>query len=179
MKKIVIVSGLISGCIVSVVMGLSMLAYHNNPNADFSKGMLIGYTTMVLAFSLIFVAVKNFRDKHNKGVVSFKKAFFMGLYITVIASIMYVITWAIEYNYFIPDFMDKMYAPMVAKLKSDGASQELLNAKMKELAEAKAMYKNPITFTLITFSEIAWVGILISIISALILKKSDNRPIVA
>src|ERR1051325_8248852 len=110
MKRIVIVCGLISGCIVSALMGISIFVSNEHP--DYSTGMFIGYAAMVLAFSLIFIGVKMFRDKYNGGVVSFGKAFLVGLYITLIASTIYVATWALEYKYVFPDFMEKYSAHM-------------------------------------------------------------------
>lgn len=65
MKKNVIVFGLIAGLIVSVLMVLSMARCYSDPSLEHS--MLIGYASMVLAFSFIFVGIKNYRDKYNDG----------------------------------------------------------------------------------------------------------------
>ncbi|RYE13747.1 MAG: DUF4199 family protein [Sphingobacteriaceae bacterium] len=72
MKKIVIVFGLISGLIVTSLMIINVVkCYHNE---DFESSMVLGYASMLLAFSFIFVGVKSFRDKHNNGIISFGKA---------------------------------------------------------------------------------------------------------
>ena len=75
MKKTVLIYGLIAGII--SCMGFFLLS----KNMDFDKGMIYGFGSMIVAFSLIFVAVKNYRDKHNGGIISFGKAFQIGLYI--------------------------------------------------------------------------------------------------
>ena len=103
MKKIVWVSGLISGLIVSSLMAISIVRCYNG--ANYEGSMLIGYASMLAAFSLIFVGIKNYRDKYNNGIISFGKAFKIGLFIALIASTMYVITWLICYYFFIPDFL--------------------------------------------------------------------------
>ena len=102
MKKIVVVNGLIAGLIVAAMFLITMGLYHKNGN--FEGGMLVGYASMLLAFSLIFVAILRYRDKYNNGAVSFGKAFRIGLYITLIASTIYVATWLVDYYVFIPDF---------------------------------------------------------------------------
>ena len=76
-------------------------------NEDFESSMVLGYASMILAFSMIFVGIKNYRDRFNNGFVTFGKAFKIGLYITLIASTIYVLVWLIDYYLFIPDFLDK------------------------------------------------------------------------
>jgi hypothetical protein len=172
MKKIVIVFGLISGLIVSTLMAISM-AFHKD-NMDYDQGMWIGYTSMIIAFSLIFVGIKTFRDKHNQGIISFKKAFLIGLYISLIASTMYVITWAVEYHYFMPDFMDKYTAHYIEKERATGLPQVELDKKIAEMKYMQDLYRNPIFFVLFTYMEIIPVGIIIALLSAIILKRKQG-----
>ena len=169
MKKIILVNGLIGGIIVSAVMATAVASGYSG-----AGGMIIGYASMLIAFSLIFVGIKNYRDKYNDGFISFGKAFKIGILITLIASTLYVATWLIEYFFFIPDFGDKYAAEMVDKLKASGASQLELDKKAKEMADFASMYKNPFFNALITYTEILPVGLIVTIISALILKKKKT-----
>jgi uncharacterized membrane protein len=172
MKKNVIVFGLIAGLIVSVLMVLSMARCYSDPNLEHS--MLIGYASMVLAFSFIFVGIKNYRDKYSDGLITFGKAFKIGLYISLIASTIYVIVWLIDFYVFIPDFMDRYIAQALREAKSDGASAAELAEKTKELAANQQLYKNPIMVILFTYMEILPVGILVSLAAAFILKRKPN-----
>jgi hypothetical protein len=174
MKKNVLVFGIIAGVLISIFMSASMIYASKNSDADHGvNSMLIGYLSMLIAFSLIFVAVKTYRDKQNGGVVSFGSAFKMGLLIALIASTMYVITWAFVYHYYLPDFMEKYAAQMIENARATSTPQELqqFTAKMNE---QKEMYKNPIWFSLFTYMEILPVGIIISLISALLLKRKKE-----
>lgn len=172
MKKIVIVFGLISGLIVTSLMIINVVkCYHNE---DFESSMVLGYASMLLAFSFIFVGVKSFRDKHNNGVISFGKAFKIGLFISLIASSLYVIVWMFYYYLFIPDFMDKYTSHMIVEAKRNGATAAELAATKSEMAGYKEMYKNPFYVILLTYSEILPLGLLISLISALILKRKTE-----
>lgn len=169
MKKIVIVNGLIAGLIVAAMLFITAAIYHKNGN--FEGGMWVGYASMLLAFSFVFVAIKTYRDKHNGGLISFGNAFKIGLYITLIASTFYVVAWLIDYYCFIPDFGEKYAESVLQKIKSAGASAAEIAKKTKEMESFKAMYKNPVAVTLITYLEILPVGLLVTLAAALILKR--------
>lgn len=172
MKKNILVCGLIGGLVLAIVMVTSIsLCYKKD---DFEGNMVLGYASMVLAFSLIFVGVKNYRDKYNYGVVSFGKAFKIGLFISLIASTMYVLAWLVDYYFFIPDFMDKYTAHILKQCKADGLDAAAIQAKTSEMADFKEMYKNPLVVVLFTYFEVLPVGLIISLIAALILKKKGK-----
>src|SRR5436190_16372157 len=144
MKKNIIIYGLIAGIVVSVLM-LSSVNYlsHCEGNVDYNISMLIGYASMLIAFSLVFVGIRNYRDNYHSGVISFGKAFTIGIMIVLIASTIYVVAWLIDYFFFIPDFMDKYSAQMLDKLKASGASQIEIDKQTQEMANFGRMYKNP------------------------------------
>jgi hypothetical protein len=88
MKKVVLVYGVLAGValiILSIILQMS-LGEHS---------MVTGYVTMVLSLLMVFFGIKSYRDQHNGGVVSFGRAFQVGLYITLIASVFYVVGWEI------------------------------------------------------------------------------------
>lgn len=170
MKKTVLICGLIAGLIsTSLYIGLMLLGKAGD--IDFENGMLYGYTLMILAFSLIFVGTKITRDKYNGGVISFGKAFRVGLYITLVASTVYVAVWLVDYYLFIPDFFEKYSAYMLKSLKASGASQAEIAGQTAKMASMGEMYKNPVFVILLTYVEILPVGLLVSLISAWVLKK--------
>lgn len=169
MKKIVLVFGLISGLIVTTLMFFNIMAMYKNESAQGS--IIVGYTTMVVAFSMIFVGVKNYRDKYNNGIISFGKAFKTGLYITLVASTLYVLVWLVEYKLFFPDFMDRYEACAMNDARSSGATQAELNEKAAEIARGKELYKNPLFVILMTYAEILPVGLVVALLSALLLKR--------
>lgn len=172
MKQIVLKYGLIGGLIVGAVMLTGTL--YCISTGKFEGSMVIGYASMLLAFSLVFVAVKQVRDKQLAGVISFGKAFKTALLVTLVTSTVYVVVWLICYYIFIPDFMDQYTGHMMAKAKADGLTQEALAEKSAQMEQYKAMYKNPLFVILFTYVEILPVGLLVSLIAAFILKKKNN-----
>ena len=179
MKKNIIIYGLIAGIIVSVFMliGVNSMS-HREGSFDYNTSLLIGYASMLIAFSLVFVGIRNYRDKYNNGVISFGKAFKIGIMIVLIASTIYVVAWLIDYFFFIPDFMEKFSAHSIAELKASGASQIEIEKETKEMADFAVMYKNPFFNALMTYVEILPVGLIVTLISSLILKrKATNTKI--
>lgn len=170
MKKNIIVYGLTSGIVVSSLMLLSITNV-----TDFDLGLVIGYSSMLIAFSLVFVGIKNYRDKYNNGVISFGKAFKIGIMIVLIASTIYVFVWLIAYNYFIPDYLDKYAAYMLDKLRAGGASQIEIDNQIKEMADFTVKYKNPFFNAMLTYVEILPVGLVVTLISSFILKRKTAK----
>jgi amino acid transporter len=176
MKKNIIIYGLIAGIVVSILMLLSVNSIsHREGNFDYNISLLTGYASMLIAFSLVFVGIRNYRDKYNKGVISFGKAFKIGIMIVLIASTIYVVAWLIDYFFFIPDFMEKYSARMLAELKASGASQIEIDKQTKEMASFASMYKNPFLNAMMTYVEILPVGLIVTLISSLILKRKTAK----
>lgn len=169
MKKTIIICGTVAGLIVTIWMLLVMSNCIKNPN--FQGSMLLGYTSMLVAFSLIFVGIKNSRDKYYGGVISFGKAFRIGFMIALIASTMYVVVWLIDYYYFIPDYFSKYSAHIVAKMKAAGASAAEVQKQIADNERLGKLYKDPIFCALFTYLEILPLGLIVTIIAALVLKR--------
>jgi predicted membrane protein len=67
MKKNIIIYGLIAGIIVSILMLFSVNYLSHSKGIDYNTSLLIGYASMLIAFSLVFVGIRNYRDKYNNG----------------------------------------------------------------------------------------------------------------
>jgi uncharacterized protein DUF4199 len=174
MKRNILVFGTISGVIISTFMGISMAVMScGSDDMDGGNGnMIMGFSAMAVAFSFIFVGVKNYRDKQNGGTITFGKAFLLGLMISLVASTLYVITWGIEFHFFMPDFIDKYFAMQTKQLQESNLSAAALDEALKSMESDSYNYKNnPFFFAMYTYMEILPIGILITLISALILRR--------
>ncbi len=172
MKKLVLNYGIIAGLISSAWMTFSVLAGFDH--MDNAMGMILGFASMILGFSFIFVAVRKYRDDYSGGSITFGKAFRIGLYISLIAATIYVISWLIDYYFFIPDFMEKYAAKALEQMKADGVPAATIEAEAADMAKFREMYKNPLFVALITYTEILPVGLIISLVCALILKREPK-----
>ncbi len=95
--------------------------------------------------------------------------------IVLIASTIYVVAWLIDYFFFIPDFVEKYSAHELDKLKASGASQIEIDKQTKEMANFARMYKNPFFNAMMTYAEILPVGLIVTLISSLILKRKTAK----
>jgi hypothetical protein len=171
MEKTVLVFGLIGGVVISALM---LITIPFATRIGFDKSEFVGYTVMVLSFLMVFFGIRSYRENVGGGTITFGRAFAIGALITVITSVFYVLTWEIMYFKFLPTFASDYANYAVAKLRASGASQQLIDAKLLEMKQMKQMLDNPFLNALISFVEPLPVGLLITLVSALILRKKNG-----
>lgn len=175
MKKTILTFGLISGAISAGMLAVTM-TIADRIGTD--RGYYIGYTTIVLSMLLVFFGVRSYRDNHSQGQISFGKAFLVAISITLISCICYVVAWEIVYFNFMPDFMDKYIASLTAKANAPGANVAAIQAQILKMQKIKPLYNNVFFNAAMTFIEPFPVGLLVSLISAAVLrKKKTTAPI--
>ena len=165
MNNIIIKNGLFGSIIVSALLVFVTMYMRANPEKEVS--MMIGFAVMILAFFFVAMGIKQQRDANN-GLITFGKAFMIGLWITLIISTIYVLVWLIILYNFFPNFAEHYTDMAIQK-----ASPEEVAKVTEEMNSFKEMYKNPIWVILFTYMEILPLGIVFSLISALILKKKQ------
>jgi hypothetical protein len=171
MKKTILTFGLISGAISAFLLAATI------PFADrigFDKGEYFGYTIIVLSLLLVYFGIRSYRDNVANGHITFGKAFIIGLGITVISCLGYVAAWELIYFKFMPDFMDKYGAYMVQKLQASGATSAAIRAQLLEIKKYQQLYDNPLTNAALTFIEPFPVGLVMTLISAAILRRKPQ-----
>ncbi len=172
MKKVILIYGTIAGVIVGGLM-LIFWPLMESEAINMDNGMLLGYATMILALSLIFFAVKTYRDKHNKGNISFGKAVMIGLLITLVAGVLYAFAWEIMFSQMGEQYMQKMMQHYQDSKVPADATPEQIEAVKLEIEDFIVMYKNPFIRFGITIMEVLPVGLVISLISAALLRKKE------
>jgi len=177
MKRIVIVFGLISGVISSALMFLTMPFVKSGALHD-SAGYIVGYTAIVLSFLLVFFGILSYRQNLG-GSITFGRAFATGILITLISCVFYVASWEIIYFKLMPDFGEKYAAHAVATLREKGASEAAIAAKKKEMDQLKVLLDNPLANAAMTFIEPFPVGLLVTLVSAAILRRRTALPAAA
>jgi len=171
MKKIVLTFGLISGALAATLMTANMLFIDS---IGFDRALYVGYTVIVISFLFVYFGIRSYRDNVLGGRISFAKGFQAGILITLISCLCYVGAWLVTYNQFFPDFPDKYAAYMVEDKRASGASQAEIESTIKQGEDMKKMLDNPLINAAVTFTEPFPVGLLITLISAAILKKQER-----
>ncbi len=175
MLRTILTYGLISGGIVALTM-LPLIVFGEPGLGSASHSMVTGYLLMLLALSLIFVAVKRRRDRVLGGVIRFLPALGLGLGISVVASIVYVIGWEITLAATDYAFVENYSATMIEAARAKGASAQELARIAAEMKSFGIQYANPLFRLPMTFIEMFPVGVLISIVAAALLRNSRFLP---
>ena len=170
MKKTVLTFGLLSGAVSSAMMLLTL------PFIDrigFDRGEILGYTTIVLSFLLVFFGMRSYREASG-GTMTFGRGFTVGLMITLISCACYVVTWEFIYFKLAPNFVEKYSAYMIEHLKASGASQQKIDEGVRQMQDFKQMYNNPLMNAAVTFTEPFPIGLLVTVASAAVLRKKRS-----
>ena len=134
-------------------------------------GQWVGYGSMLVALAFVYFGVKKFRDVYSNGSITFKKAFTVGILISLVAAVIYAITWEIAHKTVATGFMDLMTQNYIDELRTGGASEEALTKAKQEMDGFVEMYKNPMVRFLLTIMEMLPVGLVVSIFGAIVLKR--------
>ena len=167
------------GVIAGLVVGVSMVASFWATDGQMPHGwlgMAVGYATMLVAFSAVFVGIKHQRDVAGGGVIRFWPAFGMGLGISFIAALFYVGAWEFVQATIVEDFAGSYGASVIAAEKAKGIDPAALAKLTADMEAFKVQYANPMFRLPMTFAEIFPVGVLVSLISALVLRNPRVLP---
>ncbi len=173
MSRIILIFGVAAGLIVAVPMCL--LVANAEPGSA-ATSHFTGYLIMLLALSLVFLGVKRLRDRDLGGVIRFIPALLAGLGISAVASVIYVIGWEITLAVTDFAFIDSYSNAAVEAARSRGASAADVEAVIVQMAEFRAQYANALFRLPVTFIEIFPVGLLVSLVSAALLRNSRFLP---
>jgi hypothetical protein len=168
MKRTVLTFGLISGVMISILMGGSLLIANKIGQVH---SMLLGYTMMVASFLLIYFGIRSYRDNVLGGQISFGRAFACGILICLITTVFYVAMWEILYFNFMPHFMDSYFAAQIHQVQASGLDAATTAAKVAAIERSQQLYQNPLVNIAYTVIEPLPVGLLITLISAGVLRR--------
>ncbi len=170
MTRSILVYGAVAGliAILGILATIVVFPDHNS--------VWLGYLVMLVALSSILLAIKQDRDTTGGGVTTFKRGFLIGFGIALLSGVVYAIVWegylaATGYR-----FMDDYTADMLSGMRAKGVSEAAYAKAAAEMAEMREAYKNPFYRFGTTFVEIFPVGLLVTLVSAALLKNPRFLP---
>lgn len=169
MKNTIVKFGLVAGIITALLMIITMIVL--TPNVDSGWGLYIGYASMIIAFSTIFIGIRSYRERVGVGHVTFIQGLMIGIGITTIATLFYVGTWMVYYPNGGKVHMDEYFLSSVEKIKQSGLNESDLQIELDKLTKLQEDYQRPLVRIMYTIMEIFPVGLLISLLAAFILKR--------
>jgi hypothetical protein len=165
--------GVIAGLIVAVPMAIYMISLP--ADAQSTPSMLLTYLLMLVALSMVFFGIRQYRDKELGGVMRFPPALGLGLAISGVAGIFYAGAWEIAQALMKFDFAEFYANAMVENVRAAGGDAGAVAAATKRASDFLALYSNPAFRIPMTFLEIFPVGVVVSLVSAAVLR-SDGQP---
>ncbi len=177
MKKHILTFGSIAGVIVLVLM-LASQSFMTNTEGDFNfkLGETMGYISMIVSLSMIYFGTKSYRDQQLAGVITFGHAMKVGLLITLVASVFYVVGWMIYFHTSetAGQFMEQYTEYLLETMAEKGSTQAEIEDARKQYEDFGEMYKNPLIMAGVTLLEIFPVGLGISLLSSFFLKTKGS-----
>jgi len=164
MKKPLLIFGLIIGALLTTNSLIMINMMYSNP--EFKGNPVLGYSILIIIFSLMYFGVKNYRNNHLDGKINFLKAFKAGAIISFIASTVYVVIGLTNYYLFIPDFLDVFSNHVIRN--AEPYKVEAVTAQMENFKE---MYKNPLFAIFVSYMEVLPIGIVVALLTSFIVKK--------
>lgn len=175
MKKTVITFGLIGGVII-MIFTFIIATLCDRDMIAFERAEIVGYASMVIALSMIFFGIKSYRDNQGGGKITFWKGVQVGVLITAIASALYVVGGEAYTAYnpaFAPKVMEKYKEMETKKMEQRGSSREEIDATIKQMSDMMKLMENPLFRVPIYLIEIFPVGLIITLLSAALLRKRE------
>jgi len=173
MIRIALVYGAFAG---AVIIASMILGFVLSDGKGAGSSQFLGYTIMIVALSLIFFGVKRYRDHDLGGVIKFGPAFLLGLAISAVAGVIYVVGWESYLAITGYNFIGEYTAGIIAKKQAAGITGAALETVIANMEKLKTQYANPAYRMPITFMEIFPVGLLVSLVSAALLRNSNFLP---
>jgi len=157
MSKVIFRYGIIAGLIATLPWVAWMLTLPADAKGlGALGGYVTGYLIMLVALSMIYLGVRQYRDKALGGHIRFGKAFLLGIGISAVASVLYALGWEVCVAFSKFDFM-AFYA---RSIPDPAAAREFIRT-----------YSNPAYRMAYTFIEMFPVGLVVSLICAAILRR--------
>ncbi|HUF03182.1 MAG TPA: DUF4199 domain-containing protein [Aridibacter sp.] len=156
----------IGGAIVSIALGLfnwfTVAQWHG-----VTASQTVGWLSIILSLMCIPLGIRYFRDKLNKGRVSFGEGFRTGLGITFVVSVLMYFYSALFFIFQGDEFIE---------WTKRGLSPSEIAAYEQQIAQSPAWVYTPWFQAFLLFVSILLIGVVITAISSLILKRAGEPP---
>ncbi len=149
---------------------LFIISWYALGNLSMSLQEILGYVSIIVSLSFVFLGIKHFRDKENEGKVSFKKALVIGILISLITALVFGLLDILYTEVLNPEFMDAYYEEVVQEMRTNLPTDEF-HVKITELESQREQFSNPLLSFIFMAMTVFVIGFIISLLSSLILQQ--------
>jgi hypothetical protein len=168
MKKTVLVFGLLSAAVSIAILAATIPTIYAH---RFEASDVLGYSAIVLSALFVFFGIRSYRQGTGAGRISFGRALAVGVLISLVSCVLYAAAFQLMYFRLAPQFGEKFAACMVDRAREKGAADREIVETAKKARTLKDLYDQPLTNALLTFGTSFPVGLVVTAISAAILRK--------
>lgn len=167
MKKTILRYGMYSAITIVALFLVSFIAFSG---ASYSVQEVLGYTSMIIAQLFVFFGIKHYRDQQNGGLLSFTQGMKVGVLIVLIPSLIFGIFDVLYVQVINPEFMEKYYQDYLSQLRQSLPPAEF-EQQRAAMESQRAIFSNPAFNFLIMFFTVFVIGVIVTVISSLVLKR--------
>ena len=173
MKRILALYGLGAG---AALIGLTIineivLGLGRNPQT-LRLAEVVGYGSIVLSTSLIYFAVRRYRDTVLGGGIRFGRALLTGLFTDLVASALYGSFMVAYFRWIAPDFPAQYMEMAKSRLRASSLSAEEVALRIAEMDAQAALYLDPWFQGLVMFATVFVIGAVVALVSAALLRRA-------
>ncbi|HEY0680038.1 MAG TPA: DUF4199 domain-containing protein [Chitinophagaceae bacterium] len=171
MKKTVLRYGLLSSLVIVILFFLAWLFFGSDNN--YASQEIVGYASIIVALLFVFFGIKHYRDHENEGKLSFGQGMKLGVLIVLIPSIAFGLFNVFYVLVLDPQFVEKYYQSQLDTMQKtlSAADFEIQRSKMES---QRALFGNPAVNFILMFLTVFIMGVIVTVISSLILKRNPQ-----
>lgn len=174
MQKIVLRYGLYAMLLIIALSALEFFVLHDLLSDTLQE--VLGYLTMLLSMVFVFLGIRQYRDKWNNGQLSFGQGLKVGILIILIPSVAFGLFDLLYTEVIHPGWVDEYYTNYIARLKTSTPPDQL-EAALKKANAQKEMFSNPLYQFLLMAATVFIIGLIVTIISALTLRRRKTATV--
>jgi uncharacterized membrane protein len=134
-------------------------------NLDYDTSEIVGWIAILLGLSMIFFGIRYYRNNAGAGAITLGKGMQIGLLISLFPSFIFFLISLIIFSFFGEEFVQKAI---------DYAAEH----KPEQVDKIRGQYEtgifsNPVISSLVMFFTVYLPGVIVSLISALVLKRTN------
>lgn len=146
--------------------------------AGYSVQEAAGYLAIFISMIFVFLGIRHFRDRVNAGQLSFTGGLKVGLLIALIPSVFFGLFDLLYTAVLNPGWQDEYYTYHLRQLK-ESTPPDTLEAAISKLQSQRELYARPYIAFLLMFLTVFVIGAIVTIISALALRREKTNNQVA
>ncbi|MGX5173324.1 DUF4199 domain-containing protein [Aliikangiella sp. IMCC44653] len=172
MKNVILKYGFIAG---GICVGIPFIAWLiiGGGTETYAQSEVIGYAAILLSVLVIFLAVKELKQKNTHQVIGFKKVFLLGTGVSLIAGILFGVYNLVYVAYLDPEFMDNYFNYYIQTIQHSGLAQVEIEQQIAKLQADKALFMNPWVNFIVMFFTVFLIGLVVSLFAGLIQRESQ------